>query len=48
MVYDNLVLYLLVLCTFIPAWVFFMLGWQISGDYGLSRADKERNVVELV
>nr|QBE89942.1 cytochrome c oxidase subunit 2 [Opisthorchis sudarikovi]QIX04634.1 cytochrome c oxidase subunit 2 [Brachylecithum sp. PakAb2] len=47
MVYDNLTLYLLVLCTFIPAWVFLMLGWQISGDYGLSSSGNENNSVEL-
>nr|YP_002122309.2 cytochrome c oxidase subunit II [Opisthorchis felineus]ACF93442.2 cytochrome c oxidase subunit II [Opisthorchis felineus] len=47
MVYDNLTLYLLVLCTFIPAWVFLMLGWQISGDWSLSSSSNENNTVEL-
>nr|QJP05028.1 cytochrome c oxidase subunit II [Clonorchis sinensis] len=48
MAYDNLVLYLLVLCTFIPGWVFLVLGWQITGDYWLSSSMNESNTVELV
>nr|YP_009169742.1 cytochrome c oxidase subunit II [Metorchis orientalis]ALD61616.1 cytochrome c oxidase subunit 2 [Metorchis orientalis] len=47
MIYDNLTLYLLVLCTFIPAWVFFMMGWQVTGDYGFSSSGNESNTVEL-
>nr|QDA21737.1 cytochrome c oxidase subunit 2 [Amphimerus sp. JM-2019] len=48
LVYDNLVLYLLVLCTFMPAWVFLVLGWQVFGDYSLSVVGNENNLVELV
>nr|YP_010853290.1 cytochrome c oxidase subunit II [Metorchis xanthosomus]WGM81709.1 cytochrome c oxidase subunit 2 [Metorchis xanthosomus] len=47
MIYDNLTLYLLGLCTFIPGWVFLMLGWQIAGDYSLSSSGNESNTVEL-
>nr|YP_010853278.1 cytochrome c oxidase subunit II [Metorchis bilis]WGM81697.1 cytochrome c oxidase subunit 2 [Metorchis bilis] len=47
MIYDNLTLYLLALCAFIPGWVFLMLGWQIVGDYSLSSSSNESNTVEL-
>lgn len=40
-VYDNLIYYMVALCTFIPAWVFLVLGWQILGKYNLRRSNNE-------
>lgn len=44
--YDSLLWYLVLLTTFIPAWVFLVLGWQMYGKYRLRVADKENNIIE--
>jgi len=47
-VYGKLVHYIVILCAFIPAWVFLVLGWQLLGSYKLSSASKENNWIEWV
>lgn len=46
--YLDLVYFVLILCSFIPAWVFFILGWQTLVDRGTSHLPKEGDLVELV
>nr|YP_008578695.1 cytochrome c oxidase subunit II [Haplorchis taichui]AGW07006.1 cytochrome c oxidase subunit II [Haplorchis taichui] len=45
-IYEGLLWYLVLLVAFIPAWVFLVLGWQITGKYNLSIAANENNVIE--
>nr|UDU84926.1 cytochrome c oxidase subunit 2 [Glypthelmins quieta] len=47
MLYLDLILYVIVLCSFIPIWVFLVLGWQVSGGNDLTSLDNENNWVEF-
>nr|YP_009938513.1 cytochrome c oxidase subunit II [Prosthogonimus cuneatus]QNU39797.1 cytochrome c oxidase subunit II [Prosthogonimus cuneatus] len=46
--YLDLSGYILLLCVFIPVWVFLMLCWQLSCVADIPLLDSEDNLVELV
>nr|YP_010401654.1 cytochrome c oxidase subunit II [Cryptocotyle lingua]UQU69052.1 cytochrome c oxidase subunit 2 [Cryptocotyle lingua] len=46
-VYDNLLFYMVTLCTFIPAWVFLVLAWQVFSKNNWSSSNNENNWVEM-
>nr|UDU84950.1 cytochrome c oxidase subunit 2 [Orientocreadium sp. HS] len=48
MLYLDLILYMIMLCSFIPAWVFIVLGWQLCGQNDLTCVRNESNWVEFV
>jgi heme/copper-type cytochrome/quinol oxidase subunit 2 len=45
--YLELVSYVLILCFFIPLWVFFILGWQVFRGQETTRLSRERNIMEF-
>lgn len=45
--YLMLTGYVMVLCCFIPFWVFFVLGWQILSNNRLCSATNESNSLEF-
>nr|YP_009646085.1 cytochrome c oxidase subunit II [Plagiorchis maculosus]QBX99312.1 cytochrome c oxidase subunit 2 [Plagiorchis maculosus] len=47
MLYLDLILYMIMLCSFIPVWVFFVLGWQVCSWNDSTVLRNESNLVEL-
>nr|UFJ44428.1 cytochrome c oxidase subunit 2 [Glypthelmins sp. LW2G] len=47
MLYLDLILYMIMLCSFIPIWVFFVLGWQVCSSNDMTVLRNESNVVEF-
>lgn len=45
-IYEGLIFYMVALCSFIPAWVFIVLAWQIFRVYKLRSSNNESNWVE--
>nr|AWK02437.1 cytochrome c oxidase subunit II [Acanthoparyphium sp. WAK-2018] len=46
--YMDLIQYMILLCSFIPVWVFMMLGWQLYWKDDISSHDNESDVVEFL
>nr|YP_010693889.1 cytochrome c oxidase subunit II [Morishitium polonicum]WCD42526.1 cytochrome c oxidase subunit 2 [Morishitium polonicum] len=45
--YMDLINYIILICSFIPTWVFVVLIWQISSFDGISSQNNESNIVEF-
>nr|YP_009650994.1 cytochrome c oxidase subunit II [Uvitellina sp. SSS-2019]QCY72820.1 cytochrome c oxidase subunit 2 [Uvitellina sp. SSS-2019] len=46
--YMDLVNYVILLCSFIPVWVLFVLGWQVVSPDSISSHNNESMVVEFL
>lgn len=45
--YMDLITYVLIICAFIPVWVFVVLGWQLFSSKTVASHNNERDVVEF-
>nr|BDB04185.1 cytochrome c oxidase subunit II [Fasciola gigantica]BDB04305.1 cytochrome c oxidase subunit II [Fasciola gigantica]BDB04329.1 cytochrome c oxidase subunit II [Fasciola gigantica] len=45
--YMDLIIYILLVCSFIPIWVFVVLAWQLFGSNTVASHNNESDVVEF-